>query len=60
MTRKEMIEILKETIDNNYDHDYNVGIMYDYESILNNLQSKGLIITEQEFNQNEFRKLGER
>lgn len=60
MTKNEMIEILKETIENNYDYDYNVGAMYSYETILEQLQNAGIVITAEESDQKDFRKLGDR
>lgn len=55
-----MVKILQEAIDDSYDYDYNVGVMYDYEGIINRLQKEGLLISEEESENKEFRKMGER
>jgi len=60
MNKKEMIQVLEEAILDNYDYDYNVGSMYNYEGILERLAEEGLLISEEESERREFRKLGER
>lgn len=60
MKKNDMVKILQEAIDDSYDYDYNVGVMYDYEGIINRLQKEGLLISEEESENKEFRKMGER
>jgi hypothetical protein len=60
MNKKEMVQVLEEAILDNYDYDYNVGSMYNYEGILERLAEEGLLVSELESDNKEFRKLGER
>ena len=60
MKKNEMVQILEEAILDNYDYDYNVGTMYNYEGILERLAEEGLLVSEEESDSKEFRKLGER
>jgi hypothetical protein len=60
MDKSDMVTILEEAILNNYDYDYNVGVMYNYEGILDDLKKAGIILAEEELENKEFRKLGER
>lgn len=43
-----MVQVLEEAILDNYDYDYNVGSMYNYEGILERLAEEGLLVSEAE------------
>ena len=60
MNKNDMVTILEEAILDNYDYDYNVGTMYNYEGILDRLKEEGLLVSEEESEIQDFKKMGER
>lgn len=60
MTKDDMVQILEEAIQDNYDYDYNIGTMYNYEAIIERLQEEGILISVEESEDQDFKKMGER
>ena len=43
MKRSEMLQILEESIDNNYDYSIDKGVAYSYDAILKDLEKAGML-----------------